>query len=27
MWRHRAVDPETQRRSDDATRDLYHHPR
>ena len=27
MWRHRPMDPETQRRSDEATRDLYHHPR
>jgi len=27
MWRHRPTDPETQRKSDQATRDLYHHPR
>jgi len=27
MWRHRSRDPEVERRSDEATRDLYHHPR
>lgn len=27
MWRHRSTDPEVQRRSDEATRDLYHHQR
>jgi hypothetical protein len=27
MWRHRSLDPEIQRKSDEATRELYHHPR
>jgi hypothetical protein len=27
MWRRRPIDPEIERRSDEATRDLYHHPR
>ena len=27
MWRRRSRDPEIERRSDEATRDLYHHPR
>ena len=27
MWRRRPMDAETLRRSDQATRDLYHHPR
>ena len=25
MWRNRPTDPETQRRSDEKTRELYHH--
>ena len=27
QWRHRPTDPETQRRSDEKTRELYHHNR
>ena len=27
MWRNRPTDPVTERRSDEATCDLYHHPR
>jgi CBS-domain-containing membrane protein len=27
MWRHRPRNPQIERASDEATKDLYHHPR